>query len=165
MKVNIKRPNITQYHFIFEPSDEIYINCMWSRINLDHDTFTMTATSDCGDYSYRWLVTDHETFAHLMARIDGDYLLGKISDNTIFDFEASKAELLKYTDRIDALADIEYCSEEMFIYKVNELVDIDLIDIPIVKKYPRGAQTFVKIFTECLQPLLREQIKEADKRD
>jgi len=67
MKVEIKRPNITQYHFSVEPSDELYTACMWAIINLDHDTYTMTATSDAGDYSYTWQVTSTETFAHLMA--------------------------------------------------------------------------------------------------
>lgn len=49
MKVNIFKPNITQYNFDFIGKD-IYSQCMWAKINLDYDNFTMNAITDCGNF-------------------------------------------------------------------------------------------------------------------
>lgn len=164
MKLIVKTPNITQYHFMFEPSDENYTSCLWARINLDHDTFTMTATSDCGDYSYSWCVTETESFAHLMARLGADYLLGKISDRNVFEFEESKAELLKMKDDYEFSEDqiweaenLDCCGGEMFAHFCVDTLNIHTDDLPIVTRYPYGAIRFVQIFTEYLQPILREE--------
>lgn len=166
MKVDIKCPNITQYHFSLEPSDELYTACTWARINLDHDTYTMTATSDCGDYTYTWCITPTESFTHLMARLDREYLLGKISNENVFEFKESKNQLMlmkcDYEFNDDQIWDIDnlvQCGEEMFINFCMSELNIHLDDIPICKRYPYGAQTFVKIFIQYLQPLLREEIK------
>jgi len=166
MKVNIKQPNITQYHFQFEEGDPIYTNCMWARINLDHDTFTMTATSDCGDYSYRWHVTESETFSHLMARLGKDYLLDKISSRCVFIFEDSKRQLEKMQSLYDwsdtqkeRLDELDECSEESFVKFAWDELNIDPHDIPVEKRYPIGAVTFCELFCKCLQPILKDSPK------
>jgi len=150
--------------FQFEHSDPIYASCMWARINLDHDTFTMTATSDCGDYSYRWQVTESESFLRLMARISGSYLLDAISSQCVFDFDESKQQAVKQAKICDIdsgiynqLLDIEPCSEESFFQIVEGLTKWDFEYIPIEKRYPAGAVTFCKLFCGYLQPILRKE--------
>lgn len=165
MKFTAKTPNITQYHLSLEPEDELYTACMWAEINLDNDTYTMTATSDCGSYSYKWSVTPSEPFKELMARLDSEYLLGKISDANVFEFRESKDELLKMKDDYvlteSQIQDIEYlddCGEEMFFnFCMNEL-NIHPDDIPICTRYPYRAQNFVEIFTQYLQPILKKEL-------
>ena len=46
MDVNISKPNIIQYNFDFV-GEYIYSQCMWAKINLDYDNFTMEAITDC----------------------------------------------------------------------------------------------------------------------
>jgi len=166
MNVTVKTPNITQYEFIFDSDDSIYFNCTWARINLDHDTYTMTATTDCGDYAYTWHVTPKEPFVDLMARIGEQYLLGKIAEENVFCFDESKEQAVELAKEIGIYAycdlsdieDMDYCdypTEESFYRRIEEMTDWDYETIPIVKKYPIGAVIFAKLFCEYLQPILR----------
>lgn len=162
MKITLKQPNITQCNIRFERGDELYHACMWATINLDHDTFTLTATSDCGDYSYTWCVTEDETFVHLMARINGDYLLSKIASEDTFYFAESMMKTIAEAkqdcpENVEELEGLYDCGEEMFLREVGEITGWEYEYIPVVKEYPRRAETFVKIFTEYVQPLLREK--------
>lgn len=172
MKVSVKTPNITQYYLQLETGDELYRRCTWAEIKLDHDTYTMTAMSDCGSYSYRWYPTpQHESFRKLMARLDSDYLLDKIASE-YFDFEESREQLLKMVDNehyvlddmtrrwlIDDLENMDACGEELFLAKMTENIGWHCSDIPVVSKYPSSAQTFAHIFVEYLQPILREELQ------
>lgn len=49
MDVNISKPNIIQYNFDFV-GEYIYSQCMWAKINLAYDNFTMEAITDCGNF-------------------------------------------------------------------------------------------------------------------
>jgi len=169
MKVIVKIPNITQYYFTFEEGDEIYFNCMWARINLDHDTYTMTATTDCGDYTYTCHVTPAESFIKLMARVGEDYLLYKIADRNLFNFDESKARVITQNNvgaglrsvPHEELSEIDYSNcptEESFLREVARVTGWCWEDIPIEKDYPIRAITFAKLFCKYLQPILREEI-------
>jgi len=163
MKVTVKTPNITQYNFVFEPTDDIYYNCTWADINLDNDTYALTAVTDCGNYAYCWSPTpDVERFKALMARIGGEYLLGKIAEENVFDFEESKriaidqAKEDEYTEQqIQDIEWIDYCGIEEFIRQIREVTEWEYEYIPVVERYPPGAIAFAKVFTEYLQPILR----------
>ncbi len=167
MRLTTKRPNITQYSFQFEPSDPIFINCNWAIINLDHDTYTMTATTDCGNYSYSWHVTPSESFAQLMARLDREYLLDKVSTACVFDFKASKRRAVEVAEHCGeygnahALKDLDgrACpTEESFLRIVKDITDWDYESIPIEKRYLAGAVAFARLFCEYLQPELRKSL-------
>ncbi len=168
MELTIKCPNITQYSFQFEPSDAIYINCNWAIINLDHDAYTMTATTDCGNYSYSWHVTPSESFVHLMARLNQGYLLDKISSASVFDFDASKRRAVEIAIRciipvaiVHALEEMDECdygTEESFFRRAQEITGWEYEAIPIQKRYPVGAVAFARLFCEYLQPELRKSL-------
>lgn len=174
MKVKIKKPNSTEYDFIFEKSDELHSYCNWARITLDHDNYCLTAVTDCGDYSYQWCATPNtESFVKLMARINDDYLLVKISSESELNTEQTKIDNIdmlkdyfegKPSDLEDLIAEInniEDCGEELLFIKIDEIVDghLESCDIDIVKDYPFQAKIFVRIFKEILQPMLREELK------
>ena len=164
MKITAKTPNITQYRIVAEPEDPMYHRCQWAVINLDHDTYTMTAETDCGNYTYGWVPTPKtESFVKLMARIDEGYLLGKIASESVFNFEESKRQLLEEAKsrdctcrQIQAMEWIEDCGWELFFAKVQEILAWDYYETPMVMEYPPGAITFAKLFVEYLQPLLRK---------
>ena len=166
MKATIKTPNITQYSLRFDTSDgDIYHRCTWAEINLDHDTYTMTAKTDSGNYSYGWQPTPNaESFVGLMKRINADYLLDKIADANVFDFNESKHLVLEQAAK-DGLSEsemldiesIDHCGIEAFLMKVSDATDWDYYFIPTVEDYPPGAIAFVEVFTKYLQPILEEQ--------
>lgn len=175
MKCSIVKPNTTTYNMRFnkEEDPDMYWRCMWARITLDHDNFTLSAVSDCGNYSYSWQVTESESFIDLMKRINDDYLLDKISDRTVFKLEESKKETIaniklcfdsdfsskKMDEIIKEVEEIQESSEESFYRAVDEISDInDAYElVSSVKDYPEGAKVFCRIFKEYLQPLIRRQ--------
>lgn len=167
MHITAKTPNITQYRIQMESGDPFYHRCMWANINLDNDTFTMTATSDSGDYSYRWAVEKNGTFKRLMAQVDKQYLLGKISDRSYFDYDASMARLLEDAKHWDLspgqyadLKDIEYGSAESYFRQVTDIVtDIDYDSIPVEMEYPAEAVTFADLFVEVLQLVIKKELE------
>lgn len=173
MKVKKVVPNVTTYHMRFtkEEDPDMHWRCMWARVTLDHDNFTLSAVSDCGDYTYSWHITESETFLHLMCRINSDYLLGKISNRSEFDLEESKKETISnireyyseienIEDKIQEIEEIEEGGEEGFYIRVDSIMDgdIDFESISCVKDYPEGAKVFCRIFEEYLKPLLRQEV-------
>lgn len=169
MKCSIIKPNTTTYNMRFnkEEDPDMYWRCMWARITLDHDNFTLSVVSDCGNYTYTWCVTESETFIDLMKRIDSDYLLSKISSETVFKLDESKKATIKnielYWDDeatikgiIKEIENIEYCgNEETFYRMADEILNCSGELIEPIKDYPEGAKVFCRIFKEYLQPLLR----------
>ncbi|PHV69192.1 hypothetical protein CS063_17220 [Sporanaerobium hydrogeniformans] len=171
MKCKVIKPNITTYAMRFNKDEDpdLYWRCMWARISLDHDNYTLSIVSDCGDYTYSWGRNDHESFLNLMSRINEYYLLDKISSRSKFNLEKSKQETIdriknyyehsddddKCNEQIEAVKDVEYYGEEGFYIAVDQIVeDSELIEV--VKEYPNGAVTICEIFKTYLQPLLKE---------
>lgn len=166
-------PNVRQFHFKQEQSDEDYGSCLWANITLDCDNYTLIAESDCGNYTYGWKPTpDYESFIHLMCRIGKDYLLNKISSRCVFDLEESKKETIDTVldsgyilsdDDIESINDIDDWSSEESFYRecdsILKLSDANITDrfelISCAKRYPAGAMTFVNIFCDILQPILQ----------
>lgn len=169
MKVEINKPDTIQFCICLDKEDELHTSCMWARITFDNKNWSMMAQSDCGDYSYSWLPEKDRTFLKLMQQIDGEYLLGKISNRTHFDEEESKKNLIRWVDQeedIDRLEkeinEISASSAEEFIREVEDIEGLE--DWPdlwecVEHDYPQSAKTFCRIFTDCVQPEIRKYLK------
>lgn len=172
MKVEVYKPDTVQFYVFLEKEDELHTSCMWARITFDNKSWSMMAQSDCGDYSYSWVPEKDRTFLKLMQQIDGEYLLGKISDRSRFDEEGSKKNLLHWLDQeedIDRLEkkikEVNANSSEEFMREVKGIEGLE--DWPdlwecLEHDYPRSAKTFCRIFTECIQPEIRKYLKRED---
>lgn len=173
MELQIKRPNSTEYNFQFEKEDLDCQRRVRASITLNHDTFVMTARTDCGDYSSVWLPTAKpDGFIRLMASLNRDYLLNRISDRIVFDLEESKKgtiENLKYYLDIDfeeAVEEIEGMNgygEGGFRSQCSNIcekygIDDSFYVIQIEKRYPDGAETFCDIFIKYLVPELKKEL-------
>ena len=174
MNIAIKRPRVTTYELSFDREDEYHWRCMWARVSFDHEHYTMTAVSDCGDYAYSWCPTpEHESFIQLMKRVDKSYLLSKISSRSVFLLKESRKTTIEnlklyfddddpevLEDMINDINDIdESSSEEMWFRSVSDVVGsyLDWESIGMEHEYPAGAQTFVEIFEKYIQPNLVEE--------
>lgn len=183
MTIKEVKPRIRQFQYRQEKGDPDYGTCLWAHFNLDIENYTLTIESDCGDYSYGWTPTPNsESFVHLMSRVDGEYLLNKIADRNVFDYEESKNQTIEnikeyYTDLEEGdktieeiLSEIEY--QELFFeiqsndrdfYRIiaMELKKHDCSDtfetIAVEMDYSAGAKRIVKIFCEALQPILKKE--------
>lgn len=176
MKIEKVNPRVITYKLVPDKGDKEYFSCMWARYIFDCDNGRLNINSDAGDYSYGWGHNDHEDFMHLMARINGSYLLNKISSQSVFNIRKSKVETIKniesyeanyleIEDRLDSICeeieDIDDgASEETFFRDVERIVPgIDFESIEIVKEYPSGAETVVEWFEKYVQPQIREEEK------
>lgn len=168
MQIKKIEPHLSVYSLHPDRGEDMCWRCTWARITLDHDNFTMSSVSDCGDYSYRWSVTESEPFLNLMCRIDKSYLMDKISSRSLFDLEKSKKETIEnirscysekedYKSAISEIKDIENVGEEGFFIRASEIRWLDFESIEVVKEYPPGAITFAELFIKYLQPELRRE--------
>lgn len=139
MKIEKIQPKVITYRVLAETNDEGW-QCMWAKFIFDCDSGYLNINSDAGDYSYRWGHNENEDFMHLMARINKDYLLNKIADRAVFNFEASRKEMIKevkkdaipcgwckngkeVADLVKRINDIDYgCSEEYFFRKIDCMI-------------------------------------------
>lgn len=190
MKVIIEQPQIISLLYRQEKNDPDYGSCLWARFYLDLKNYTMSIESDCGNYMYGWPPTPNsETFLHLLARMNKDYLLGKISSKSVVDGDVTwecVEEMLKdaaswegedldlstwedvkaacyhrHDDReiVDAL---KYALEPTDLFKK---LDYDQTYGSIVHDYPPNAKKIVEVFDACIRPQIRILEKEAQHGD
>lgn len=167
-------PRTVTYSLVPDKEDEEYSSCMWARYIFDCDNGRLNINSDAGDFSYGWGYNEHEEFMHLMSRVNGSYLLNKISSQSVFNIGKSKvktiqniesyeADYLGIEDKLDSICEeIEnldtFSSEETFFNEVNRIVPgIDFESIEIVKEYPYGAKVVVDLFEKYIQPKIKEE--------
>jgi hypothetical protein len=174
MVIKETTPNIRQFQYKLEACDDNYGTCLWARITLDCDNYTILAESDCGHYAYSWKATpDYESFIHLLCRLDKSYLLDKLSARYVFELAQSKKETIRNVldcgyelpeDDIQSINDLDCYSEESFYNECDEILRFSNAKIndrfeliSCVKKYPVSAISFVNVFCDVLQPVLREE--------
>lgn len=188
MKVKIEKPNTVMFDVRFEEGDEYRNRCTYHTITFDLDRWVMNARTDNGNYSYGWQVEKGDrTFLELMKGINDEYLLNKVSDCNVFNIKESKEKLCKvisewFSEELDCgeIEDIineikaidDSCDLNLFIEKTRSL-DIscdehmrlkdDTIFYSLVYEYPKGAVVFAEIFTNVIQPLIKEYIENTKK--
>ena len=187
MKVIIEQPQIVSVIYRQEKTDSDYGSCLWARFYLDLKNYTLSIESDCGNYMYGWTPTPNsETFLQLLARMNKDYLLGKIASESVVDGDATwecveamlqdaaswEGEDLDYStwedvkaacyhrhdDReiVDAL---KYALEPTDLFKK---LDYDQTYGSIVHDYPANAKKIVEVFDAYIRPKIRMLEKESN---
>lgn len=107
MTVTVEKPDIITLLYRQERSDPDYGSCLWARFHIDTKNYTMSIESDCGNYSHGWYPTpDSETFMHLLCRMDGGYLLGKLAERTVVNGEETWKALKELVE--DEGKELEY---------------------------------------------------------
>lgn len=186
MKVTIEKPEIISLLYKQEKTDEDYGSCMWARFVLDLKNYTMVIESDCGNYVYGWTPTpDHECFLCLLARINEDYLLDKISSRSVINGVESEKGITEYVKKcaeaecieLDT-CDLEQISIACYNYDtarevvraveyVLELCDVCNFDpfplwTSVVEDYPANAKKIASVFNSCIRPKIKDIIKETE---
>lgn len=181
-KVTPLAPNIVSLRFEQERGDPDYGSCQWAIFNLDLDRYDLFITSDCGNYSYRWIPTpSNESFMHLMSRIESGYLLDKLASPCVIDSEKTFAEVKALMDAYGAdlseedidnepifnLKSIEHCCQcdntkdvyesLMTAFHGTPLENVDPYDVYscIQHDYTANAKKIVEVFAEYIQPICK----------
>lgn len=181
MIINNDTPKILQLSLTQERTDEDYGSCLWCKVTFDLDSYALLVNGDCGDFVYNWVPTPKsESFLELMTRIEGAYLLGKISKRNVFNLnesiELTCSNLEKFCEDVDtignAISEIKELidddiGEEIFYNKCMDILsDYEIHDsfeiISVEKEYPSGALKFAEIFTRDIQPYLKKLINESE---
>lgn len=170
--LEIITPDITQYNLHLERTDKLYNNCMWARINLDNKNWTLTATSDCGDFAYSWRPEDCRTFKQLLVVIEKEYLLSKISVEDTFILSETIEEIKRVFSYEEYPEFCKWLDEEMDYYPstaeefANLIYEHDFEDIfdfeniyeYAVYDYSQRAKVFAEIFFKHIIPAIKREL-------
>ncbi len=188
MKIEALRPNIVRIAIHQEPDDPHYGSCLWGYYDFDLDRYMLNIQSDCGDAAYRWCETpESESFLHLMARIDDDYLMNKLFKAEQVDVSATINEVREWIgigededysltddereEREEALTELEGLLEDvsesygavqqaLADWNYDHDFDLDCIYERVVTDFTAWQKRIVEIFRDCVQPKIRELVKE-----
>lgn len=189
MKIEALKPNIVRIAIHQEKDDPHYGSCLWGYYDFDIDRYMLNIQSDCGEAAYRWCETpDSESFLHLMARIDDDYLMNKLFKAEEVDVSATVAEVREHLGvgddwQDDSLTDEEREEREEALEELEGLLedvsgsygavqkaledwnydhdfDIDCIYEDVATDYTAWQKRIVEIFRDYVQPKIRELVKE-----
>lgn len=189
MKIEALKPNIVRIAIHQEKDDPHYGSCLWGYYDFDVDRYMLNIQSDCGEAAYRWCETpDSESFLHLMARIDDDYLMNKLFKAEEVDVSATVAEVREHLgvgddwqdgsltdeereEREEALEELEGLLEDVSgsygavqkaleDWNYDHDFDIDCIYEDVATDYTAWQKRIVEIFRDYVQPKIRAIIKE-----
>lgn len=177
MTVNEIKPNTLYLEYRQEKSDKDYGSCLWARFMFNLDRYELTIISDCGNYGYKWCETPNsESFLQLMARTDDGYMLDKLYGRAdIFNYDDTKAKIYEYfgdeeedKEKLDEIFDEmeiyggepDTSSEFMRVFEDNNNNDFCDVWEMLEYDYPSDALKIVSVFKECIQPYIREMLKE-----
>lgn len=180
MKVSIEQPRVVQLSYRQEKGDPDYGSCMWARFYLDLENYTMSIESDCGNYVYGWVPTPKsESFLQLLARMDKDYLLDKISSESVVDGDATweaieavivdaahwEGEELDFStweaikaacrESDDDREIVDALKGALLPTDLFEKLDYDQTYGSIVHDYPASAKKIVEVFDTCIRPKIK----------
>lgn len=186
MKIETQKPNIVRIAYHQEKGDPHYGSCLWAYFDFDLDKYMLNIQSDAGNAAYRWYATPKsESFLHLMARIDDDYLMNKLFKSEEVDVSATVAEVREWLgigDREDLkdeyLTDYERDEREDALEELEGLLsdvsdscvavqhalddwnsdhgfDLDCVYEYVMTDYTAWQKRIVKIFAEYVQPMVR----------
>lgn len=180
MKVSIEQPRVVQLSYRQEKGDPDYGSCMWARFYLDLENYTMSIESDCGNYVYGWVPTPKsESFLQLLARMGKDYLLGKISSESVVDgdatweaieavisdaasWEGEELDLSIWEDikaacreRDDDREIVDALKDALLPTDLFEKLDYEQTYGSIVHDYPASAKKIVEVFDTCIRPKIK----------
>lgn len=175
----MEQPKIITIIYRQEETDPDYGTCLWARFNFDVQNYTLAIESDCGNFMYGWVRTPKtESFLHLMARCEGDYILGKIASRSRIDEQAT------FNSVLETLADAGYeedslpdyvwskiraacsCSDhgQEVIDGIYDALEYTEAEQPndeygfwecITMGYPSGAKKIAEIFDQHIRPAVR----------
>ncbi|MBQ8708494.1 MAG: hypothetical protein IJ523_10445 [Succinivibrionaceae bacterium] len=191
MRVETIKPNIVRIAIHQEQGDPHYGSCLWGYYDFDLDRYMLNIQSDCGEAAYRWCETpDSESFLHLMARINDDYLLDKLFKAEKVDVSGTVAEVREHLGvgedegwQDDSLTDDEREEREEALNELEGLLEnvsksygaveatledwnadhgfgLDCIYERVVTDFTAWQKRIVEIFRDYVQPRIREIIKE-----
>ena len=176
--------NILILRYTQEKDDDDYGSCLWADFLFDLDEYQLNINSDCGSFSYGWVVSPKEPFLKLMTRIEHGYLLSKIARESRVDAKATMEgleELLQQElergeiDEFDAASisrrwtDVVYCTDEADFLPSALLLEIsgdcwepsyEGLNCAIQVDYPVYAKKIAEIFQRFVRPKIRELLEQ-----
>ena len=177
------KPATITLEFCQEPGVHDYGSCLWAKFILDLDAYSLSIQSDCGHYGYTWVPTPRsESFLHLMARVEADYLLDKISSRCVIDTENTLAAFVKLMEenavdpsetdidgepvinmeRLEAICgldhDADIVAESKKLFRDTAMDGVDEYDLwdCVSKDFPLNAKKIAEVFETYIAPKCRE---------
>ena len=182
-KLKIVKPQTITIQFEPDRTDKEFGQCIWADFIFDTENYRLSVHSECGDYSYNWVPTpDSESFTHLMCRIEKEYLLDKISDRTDINEKQTLSNLKRLFKSIENQIDFEEIEAivnqsafsadvanniRSYLLSADINTTIEWFDVydAVAKDYPVNAKTIASIFTNYVQPFLKDTVQSVQGED
>ena len=165
-KITVKDKTVKEIRVFLDHDDEMAYACRWAIFTIEPDELALSIQSDNGNMSYRWQNIGDNTpagFYKFLSKIDKSYFLRKLSEETVFDFDATVKLLLYYVEDetrpgyADFIRSMEPCGNEYDF--ANQLMAHELShsdDLECIKKgFPAGHKAVAEIFEKYVQSELK----------
>ena len=175
MRVEQLTDRIYTYKLSFDKTDTEYSLCRWATYIFNKDTGNMQIYSDAGNFEYHWGITGNDDFMKFIGKISKEYLINKLSAQSIFNVSKTKKYLIDNINNIDygindesqissVIYSINSISEMLnvneFISEVERILpDINLNVIKIHYDYSHGAEIVVDYFIKYIQPVIKNEFE------
>ena len=159
----------------------------WATFTIDEKGGLFNCQSSYGNYSYAWPRHGRKTFKHFILELARDryYFLNKVSNDNVFNFDASsrmwKKQIIKMRkngdrEKEDARVAWDYIDnldpDMSYDRAVNEICASKVIrrmwrepweSMDFVKEYPREAVIFATEVMPMFAEILRQELSEAER--
>ena len=168
MEIRIEDKAMKTIHCTQEHGDSNLGDCLWANVTIDAENFSLKIQSDGGDMQYSWGNIGDNTpagFYRFLAKLDKEYFLRKMSNETRFNFDATVEHLLKWLEdsRPDLAKEVHgmpvCANEHEFAAQYLALPGSHTDDLEcVVMDYPAGHKAVAGIFCRYVQPRLLDCI-------
>ena len=177
--VEIRKPDIIWIEYRAGADDPDRYRCRWANFEFDRENYSLQIMSDQGNFAYGWYPTQTETFINLCKRFDSNYLLSKISEETVVNPQATYDNLEDliadncleisnsilpegWKTNIKDIVDENVSSSDLLFFEISnlfhqwnfdEIADYEIWEC-IKTKYPFSARVVVEVYMKYIKPEL-----------
>lgn len=165
--VHVQEKTLLEIKVNTPPQNPAYRSCTWAEFLIDPYEKRVIITSDGGDMNYQWQKVSEENtprdFYKFLTGLNRDYLLCKLSQPSVFDFDKTVDALLKIATDPRLRYALEqarpFFSEYEFATWYMSQPGTHSDDLEAIRMdYPEGHKTAVDLFIQCVQPIIAKML-------
>lgn len=165
--VRVQEKTLLEIKINTNPNDPAYKSCTWAEFLIDPYEMRVIIHSDGGDMQYQWQrVSEANTprdFYQFLTGLNRDYLLCKLSQPTVFDFDKTVSALLDIATDPRLRYALEqarpFFSEYEFASWYMNQPGTHSDDLEAIRMdYPAGHKAAVDLFISCVQPVILKML-------
>ena len=151
--------HVQEINVLLQPNDKHYRTFPELTFIIEKYERSLLARTDNGYMYFTW-PNSNEDFIHLLARIDKDYMLTKMSNRSVFQpretvkrLKQLRPELSRTLDELERIPAAYPFTEQYLSLPGTHSDDIEAF----IWDYPEAHKAIADVFIDCVQPMLKNQ--------